>query len=172
MKLIYICQSKCNSCSLYKSENNNENNQNNDSNNSNSNKNLYDIQDVFKKIIQLSHKLNDNISCNESLLEEIKAAGGEAIIVKADVTKQEGVQALIDQSKANFGDQIDILVNVAGGIVARKTLDEMYENFFNTSLHNGEHEYYLAPCTIIYISHSFIRLFVAPSISISSIKSR
>jgi 3-oxoacyl-[acyl-carrier protein] reductase len=74
----------------------------------------------------------NNAANAESLLEEIKAAGGEAIIVKADVTKQEGVQALIDQSKANFGDQIDILVNVAGGIVARKTLDEMDENFFNT----------------------------------------
>ncbi len=74
----------------------------------------------------------NNAANAESLLEEITAAGGEAIIVKADVTKKADVQAIVDQSKASFGDSIDILINVAGGLVARKTLDEMDEDFFST----------------------------------------
>jgi 3-oxoacyl-[acyl-carrier protein] reductase len=64
-------------------------------------------------------------------VEAIKANGGEAIIVKADVTKAADVTKLIEETRKAFGEEIHILVNVAGGLVARKTLQDMDEEFFD-----------------------------------------
>ena len=46
------------------------------------------------------------------------------------MTKQADVENLIDEARKAFGDSIDILVNVVGGLVARKSLAEMDEAFF------------------------------------------
>jgi 3-oxoacyl-[acyl-carrier protein] reductase len=67
----------------------------------------------------------------DSTLKEIEAAGGEAILVKGDMTKQEDVDRLVAETTAAFGDSVDILVNVVGGLVARKTLQEMDAEFFD-----------------------------------------
>jgi 3-oxoacyl-[acyl-carrier protein] reductase len=64
-------------------------------------------------------------------LELVKADGGQAIIVKADVTNAADIARLVDETRKAFGDEIHILVNVAGGLVARKTLQEMDEEFFD-----------------------------------------
>ncbi|MBI2872462.1 MAG: SDR family oxidoreductase [Chloroflexi bacterium] len=45
--------------------------------------------------------------------EEIKAAGGEALPVKCDVTEEEQVQAMVQKVKDAYG-RIDVLVNNAG----------------------------------------------------------
>src|SRR5947207_14736261 len=63
---------------------------------------------------------------NETV-NEIKKLGGEAIAVKGDVTKSNDVSQLINAAKKNFGNEIHLLVNVAGGLIARKTLEEMDE---------------------------------------------
>ncbi len=63
-------------------------------------------------------------------LKAIQAAGGAAISVRADTTKQRDVDNLLEQTRSEFGDSIDILVNVTGGLVARKPLLEMSEEFF------------------------------------------
>ncbi len=60
----------------------------------------------------------------------IQQAGGEAIAVKGDMTKQADVDNLVAEARTAFGEKIDILVNVVGGLVARKTLAEMDEEFF------------------------------------------
>lgn len=73
---------------------------------------------------------NNEAQANETL-NEIKALGGEGIIVKGDMTKQTDVQNLVETTVRTFGNKIDILVNVAGGLVARKKIDEMDENFFD-----------------------------------------
>ncbi len=62
---------------------------------------------------------------------EIAAAGGEAILVQGDMTNQADVDNLVEKTIAAFGSEINILVNVAGGLVARKTLAEMDEDFIN-----------------------------------------
>lgn len=67
----------------------------------------------------------------DATLEEIKSAGGEAILFKGDMTSPADVDSLIEQTQAAFGSTIDILVNVAGGLVARKTMAEMDLEFFN-----------------------------------------
>ncbi|MBO6944277.1 glucose 1-dehydrogenase [Altererythrobacter sp.] len=74
---------------------------------------------------------NSNEDDADATLAAVEAAGGKAIKVKADVTKPTDVDALIAAARDAFGDAIHILVNNAGGLVARKTLEEMDEEFFN-----------------------------------------
>ncbi|MGV3578846.1 SDR family NAD(P)-dependent oxidoreductase [Brevundimonas sp.] len=73
---------------------------------------------------------NDESSAAETL-ESVKAAGGEAIICRADVTTQAGVDALIAAATAAYGERIDILVNLAGGMVERRPLADIDEAFFD-----------------------------------------
>ncbi|WP_299194023.1 glucose 1-dehydrogenase [uncultured Erythrobacter sp.] len=74
---------------------------------------------------------NSNEADADATVAAVEAAGGKAIKVKADVTKPADVDALIGATREAFGDAIHILVNNAGGLVARKTLEEMDEEFFN-----------------------------------------
>ena len=60
----------------------------------------------------------------------IKDAGGEAILVGGDMTKQADVDKLVAAAVKAYGDSIDILVNVVGGLVARKTLAEVELDWF------------------------------------------
>lgn len=64
-------------------------------------------------------------------VDEIKSLGGEAIAVKADVSKLKDIEGLKIKSVEAFGDKIDILVNNAGGLFARKSLQELDESFYD-----------------------------------------
>jgi len=66
----------------------------------------------------------------EQTLAEVKAIGGDAILVQGDMTREEDVNNVVSQAVETYGEQIDILVNVAGGLVARKTVEEMDLEFF------------------------------------------
>ena len=66
----------------------------------------------------------------QATVNAIKEAGGEAMAIGGDMTKQEDVDRLVAETVAAFGDRIDILVNVTGGLVARKTLEEADLEFF------------------------------------------
>ena len=66
----------------------------------------------------------------QATVNAIMEAGGEAIAIGGDMTKQEDVDRLVAESVAAFGDRIDVLVNNAGGLVARKTLEEADLEFF------------------------------------------
>lgn len=66
----------------------------------------------------------------EQTLAEVKALGGDAILVQGDMTREEDVNKVVTQAVETYGEQIDVLVNVAGGLVARKTIDEMDLEFF------------------------------------------
>lgn len=61
---------------------------------------------------------------------EVNALGAESILVRGDMANNDDVQVLVEKTKETFGG-IDILVNVAGGLVARKTIIEMDQDFFN-----------------------------------------
>lgn len=61
----------------------------------------------------------------------IKNAGGEAIAVHADVTKKSDIDSMVAKTIEAFGNQVDILINVAGGLFARKTIEEMDEEFYD-----------------------------------------
>lgn len=72
----------------------------------------------------------NNQSEGEATVGAIQEAGGHAIAVGGDMTKAADVAKLVAAAKETYGESIDILVNVVGGLVARKTLDEMDEAFF------------------------------------------
>jgi 3-oxoacyl-[acyl-carrier protein] reductase len=67
----------------------------------------------------------------DQTLKLIEDAGGKAIIVYGDMTKAADVANLVNQARAAFGDEIHILANVAGGLIARKTTLEMEEDFWD-----------------------------------------
>ncbi len=66
----------------------------------------------------------------DSVVADIEAAGGKAIAVQADLNEQSGVDKLVGATVEAFGG-VDVLVNNAGGIVARKTMAEMDVAFWN-----------------------------------------
>lgn len=74
--------------------------------------------------------LNNKAAADETLAS-IKAVGGSAIAVKADVTKDADIAAMFAASKETFGEAVDLLVNVTGGLVARKGLADMDGEFFD-----------------------------------------
>lgn len=68
----------------------------------------------------------------QDTLAAVQAAGGTALLHRADVTKADEVAGLIAAAADFGGGTIDVLVNCAGGMVARKTLADMDEAFFDT----------------------------------------
>ena len=67
-------------------------------------------------------------------VESIRQAGGTATAVAGDMTRRGDVEKLMAETRRAFGDSIDVLVNVVGGLVARKTLPEMDEEFLEQVL--------------------------------------
>lgn len=64
-------------------------------------------------------------------VDEIRSFGGEAIAVKADVSKLDNIKILKAKTVEAFGNDVHILVNNAGGLFARKTLQELDESFYD-----------------------------------------
>lgn len=61
----------------------------------------------------------------------IEDGGGRALAVQADVTKREGAEKLVAAALDAFGGEIHILVNNAGGIIARKDFTEIDDAFWD-----------------------------------------
>jgi len=73
----------------------------------------------------------NNQQQGEDTVAEIEKAGGTAIAVGGDMTKLADVERLVEETVKAFGDRIDVLANVVGGLVERKSLAEMDEDFFD-----------------------------------------
>ena len=73
---------------------------------------------------------NNEAEANETI-RLIEQGGGEAIAVYADVTKSADIEVLVTKTIEAFGDRVAVLVNVAGGLFARKTIEEMDEEFYD-----------------------------------------
>jgi 3-oxoacyl-[acyl-carrier protein] reductase len=66
----------------------------------------------------------------EQAVENIRKAGGEAVAIRADVTRNAEVQAMVRAVRERWG-RIDILVNNAGDLIARHTLADMTEEYWD-----------------------------------------
>jgi 3-oxoacyl-[acyl-carrier protein] reductase len=66
-----------------------------------------------------------------ALVADVARQGGRAVAVQADVSRPEGAERLIAETRAAFGHRIDILVNNAGGLIARKKLEEIDPDFWD-----------------------------------------
>lgn len=90
---------------------------------------------VSVKLAQEGAKVVVNYFSSEQQAQEtlaaIKAIGGEAIAVKGDMSNGEDVAKLVSEAQKAFGNEIHILVNVAGGMVARKLIADMDEEFWD-----------------------------------------
>lgn len=78
-------------------------------------------------------------SMNETL-EEINAAGGTAVAIKTDVSKEADVEAMIQKALDEYG-KLDVLANIAGifdGMASlENTTNELFERVMGVNL-NGQ----------------------------------
>jgi 3-oxoacyl-[acyl-carrier protein] reductase len=66
----------------------------------------------------------------EQAAETIRKAGSEALVLRADVTRNADVLAMAEAVRKEWG-RIDILVNNAGDLLARHTLANMTEEYWD-----------------------------------------
>ena len=69
----------------------------------------------------------DNKEDADETLKQIKENGGTAIAVQGDMTKAADVKKLFAEVNKAFGENVNILVNVVGGLVGRKEITEQDE---------------------------------------------
>ena len=74
---------------------------------------------------------NSNKAAAEETVAAVEAAGGKAIAVKGDMTKKADVDNLVAEAVKAYGNYIHVLVNNVGGLVARKDIGDLDEEFFN-----------------------------------------
>lgn len=64
----------------------------------------------------------------EEVAADVRAAGGEAVLVGGDITRGSQVDRIVGETLAAFG-RIDVLINNAGGLVARTRIEDYTEDF-------------------------------------------
>jgi 3-oxoacyl-[acyl-carrier protein] reductase len=80
----------------------------------------------------------------EATVAEIREAGGRALACQADATSYADMQRLVATACEAYGDRLDVLANVVGGLVARKTIEEMDETFFDHVMRLNVHSVFFA----------------------------
>jgi 3-oxoacyl-[acyl-carrier protein] reductase len=96
-------------------------------------------RDIGKSISERLAREGANVVINyrsdeasaQATADAITAAGGTALLHRADVTNADEVAAMVAAAVGRFGERIDFLVNCAGGMIARKTLADMDADFFD-----------------------------------------
>lgn len=90
---------------------------------------------VSLKLAAAGAKVCINYFGNEEMAKEtlqlINDAGGEAILVYGDMTKAADVKKVVKACTNAYGNVIHILVNVAGGLMGRKLLADLDEEFWD-----------------------------------------
>ena len=72
-----------------------------------------------------------SVAAGEATVAKINAEGGTAMLVQGDMTVAADVQEFVSSAQRAFGRELHVLVNVTGGLVARRGLAEMDEAFLN-----------------------------------------
>ncbi len=92
---------------------------------------------------------NSNQAAADETVAAVKAAGGQAIAVQGDMTKKADVESLVAQTQKALGNDIHVLVNNVGGLVARKKLPEMDEAFLNQVMFLNFNSTFLATKAVV-----------------------
>jgi len=80
--------------------------------------------------VVFSHSPQADKTAVTDTLKQVEANSGIAVAVACDVTQPADVATLIARATEQFG-KVDLLVNMAGGLVARKTMEQMDERFWD-----------------------------------------
>lgn len=70
-----------------------------------------------------------------SLENELKEDNIDALFLQGNMTSEVDVKNFIDQATTKFGTNIHGLVNVSGGLMERRTIDQMDLDFLNKVMH-------------------------------------
>src|SRR5882757_2196340 len=108
---------------------------------------------VSLKLAKAGAKVCINYFGNKALADEtlqlIKAEGGEAIAVQGDMTKAADVQNVVNECVKAYGNTGHILVNVAGGILGRKPLADLDEDFWDAVIEVNLKSVYLVTRAVV-----------------------
>ena len=96
-------------------------------------------RDIGRAITRNLAKNGANLAINfygsldeaNSLENELKEDNIDALFLQGDMTSEVDVKNFIDQATTKFGTNIHGLVNVSGGLVERRTIDQMDLDFLN-----------------------------------------
>ena len=86
---------------------------------------------------------------NEETAELISQVGGECILVKGDMTKVADVKNLVAETQKAFGEKIDVLVNVVGGMVGRKKIAEQEDDWYDIVMDVNMRSVWLATRAVV-----------------------
>lgn len=93
--------------------------------------------DLARKGYNLGLMYRSNVTVAEALAEEVRAAGGAALLLKADLTDHDAVQGAVDATVAEFG-AIDSLIHCAGAYSDWKNVRDLtpqdWNGFLNADL--------------------------------------
>lgn len=100
-------------------------------------------RDIGRAITKNLAKNGANLAINfygsldeaNSLKNELKEDNIDALFLQGDMTSEVDVKNFIDQATTKFGTNIHGLVNVSGGLVERRTIDQMDLDFLNKVMH-------------------------------------
>lgn len=70
----------------------------------------------------------------DQVAADIRAAGGEAVVVQGDVTSSAACRDIVERTAQAFG-RLDVLVNNAGGLVQRVPIEQVTDDLFDQVLH-------------------------------------
>ncbi|MDE3179777.1 MAG: 3-oxoacyl-ACP reductase FabG [Acidobacteriota bacterium] len=73
--------------------------------------------------------LKNEKGANEAA-DSVRKLGGESIILRADVTRGDEVKRMVDEALKQWG-RIDVLVNNAGDLLARRNLPDITEEYWD-----------------------------------------
>ena len=66
----------------------------------------------------------------QGVAEQIRRAGGEALLLQSDIIEAKAADELVNRAVEAFG-RLDVLVNNAGGMVARRPVETLDDEFFD-----------------------------------------
>lgn len=74
---------------------------------------------------------NSNKDAAKRVADDIELAGGKALLIKADITNASQLEKIVSATLEHFG-RIDILINNAGSLIQRQSVQEMPDTVYQT----------------------------------------